>query len=96
MSKYDPPKFNKEIAQQVEAELKAEYPKNKWTPGYIPDVIWSCCEGDTYFLGHHGAFDLYLEKLQLNRNICITCGLSFYSSEPDDFCSSSCELEYYD
>ena len=96
MSKYNPPEFDKEIAQQVEAELKAKHPDNQWSPGYLIDIIHLCCNGNQYCYGHHGAFDLYLEKLNLNRNLCENCKLDFYSNELEDFCSENCELEYYD
>lgn len=88
--------FIPDVARQVEAELKAKYPDNQWTGGYLVNIIELCCRGNWYFLGHHGAFTAYLDKRNLWRRVCLNCDLvEVVSKEAGEFCSEACELEYY-
>jgi hypothetical protein len=87
--------FNKELAQQVEKELRDRYPNNQWPDGYITEVIKLCCRGNGYFFGHHGAFDAYLDHLGLWRIDCPGCGETIFPKKGIEFCSSICEDDYY-
>ena len=88
--------FDREIAQQVAAELKAAYPDNQWSEGYLINIIEMCCQGNAYFYGHHRAFDAYLVKRSLWRRECPNCGLvETVSAEAGEFCSQVCEDEYH-
>lgn len=60
--------FRRDLAEQVDKELRAALPTNQWSDGYIVDVIELCCKGETYFYGHHGAFDAYLDKFGFSRD----------------------------
>lgn len=95
MSIYDRPEFDLEFAEQVQAELRLEYPDNQWSENYLVGIIRLCCQGEDYFDGHHDAYRRYLRKLGLYQNECVECGLDFYTSEQHELCSDLCELNYY-
>jgi hypothetical protein len=91
--------YDEKLAKQVEQDLKDRFPNNKWSEGYICEVIKLCCQGDDYFYEHHGAFDLYLARKGLVREYCENCGtLNFKALKGDwteGFCNQICEMEYY-
>jgi hypothetical protein len=88
--------FYEQLARQVEKQLKEETPNNKWSEGYLIDIIKLCCQGDNYFMGHHGAFDLYLSKMGLRRMECFECGILLFANKDEDydFCGTPCEMDF--
>lgn len=90
-------RFNLELADQVDKELREELPTNQWSEGYLQDIIELCCKGEAYFYGHHGAFDRYLKKQGLEQGICENCHCHYILTTDlnDGFCSEICYDEYH-
>ena len=87
--------FDGFVAASVAQKIIDDHPGTELTFDYLIDVIKWSCEGDSYWHGHHGAFDAYLSQLSMHRTICPNRNHSAIVRESSEFCCDDCMIEFY-